>query len=131
MATIKDYLDSDICGTRLAGEDLTTSQYRFVELNADSPSEWVLPSAGGVKAQGVLVSRPDTGEAAKVLTMQGRIVPITCGEPISSGDKLQTDTNGRARVTGAYAGDHILGVALEDGAGANSIIHMLFQYQGV
>lgn len=117
-----------VIGTIVAAEDLSADlmQYRMVELTSTG---WALPSAGGVRVQGVLLNKPAAGQAAEVMVGEGTC-PLRCAVPIAAGVKVCSDTQGRARGTAAYSGDHLVAVLQEAATAVNATPTALFQYQG-
>ena len=94
--------------TFIAGEDLSSAQFKFVTLEADGQVD--LADAAGERAIGVLLNEPTAGKAATV-AMTGKVMAET-GASVTAGDALQTDANGDA-ITAA-SGDYVMGYALED-----------------
>jgi autotransporter translocation and assembly factor TamB len=94
--------------TFIAGEDLSSSQFKFVTLEADGQVD--LADSAGERALGVLLNKPTSGKAATV-AMTGKVM-IEAGASVTAGDQLQTDANGDA-ITAA-SGDVVMGYALED-----------------
>ena len=94
--------------TFVAGEDLSSAQFKFVTLEADGQID--LADAAGERALGVLLNKPTSGKAATV-AMTGKVM-VEVGAAVTAGDEIQTDANGDA-ITAA-AGDVVLGYALED-----------------
>ncbi len=96
--------------TFIAGEDLSSSQFKFVTLESDGQVD--LADAAGERCFGVLENDPAAGaEATVVVAGQTR---ITCGGTVAAGAQLQTDASGDA-ITAA-AGDVVMGYAMEAGA---------------
>jgi len=93
--------------TFIAGEDLSSAQFKFVTLESDGQID--LADAAGENAIGVLLNDPAAGEAATV-AISGKVM-VTSGGTIAAGAKIQTDASGDALT--AAAGDVVLGYALE------------------
>ena len=93
--------------TFIAGEDLSSSQFKFVTLESDGKVD--LADAAGENAIGVLITDPAADEAATVV-MSGKVM-VTSGGTIAAGAQIQTDASGDALT--AAAGDVVLGYALE------------------
>ena len=93
--------------TFIAGEDLSSAQFKFVTLESDGQVD--LADAAGENAIGVLLNDPAAGEAATV-AISGKVM-VTSGGTIAAGAKIQTDASGDALT--AAAGDVVLGYALE------------------
>jgi len=94
-----------------AGADLRTSQYRIVQLN--SSGAVVLPTGQGIKALGVLLNTPNTGEMAEVgvfglfeVVSNGAVSMAATGFNVTA-----AGTSGKAEQ--ASSGDFILGTATE------------------
>lgn len=94
--------------TFVAGEDLSSAQFKFVTLEADGQVD--LADAAGERAVGVLLNKPAAGKAATV-AMTGKVM-VVAGAAVTAGDQIQTDAAGDA-ITAA-AGDVVMGYALED-----------------
>lgn len=94
--------------TLIAGEDLSSAQFKFVTLEADGQVD--LADAAGERALGVLLNQPTAGKAATV-AMTGKVM-VEAGAAVTAGDEIQTDANGDA-ITAA-TGDVVMGYALED-----------------
>ena len=93
--------------TFIAGEDLSSAQFKFVTLESDGQID--LADAAGENAIGVLLNDPAAGEAATV-AISGKVM-VTSGGTIAAGAQVQTDASGDALT--AAAGDVVLGYALE------------------
>jgi hypothetical protein len=93
--------------TFIAGEDLSSSQFKFVTLESDGKVD--LADAAGENAIGVLINDPAADEAATVV-VSGKVM-VTSGGTIAAGAQIQTDASGDALT--AAAGDVVLGYALE------------------
>jgi|DEB0MinimDraft_10_1074344.scaffolds.fasta_scaffold03776_6 hypothetical protein len=93
--------------TFIAGEDLSSAQFKFVTLESDGQVD--LADAAGENAIGVLLNDPASGEAATV-AVSGKVM-VTSGGTIAAGAQIQTDASGDALT--AAAGDVVLGYALE------------------
>jgi len=105
----------------IAGEDLSSSQFKFVTLESDGQVD--LADAAGENCFGVLENDPAAGaEATVVVSGQTR---ITCGGTVAAGAELQTDASGDA-ITAA-AGDVVMGYALEAGVDGQVIAMELIQ----
>ena len=105
----------------IAGEDLSSHQFRFVTLESDGQIDKA--DAAGEKCFGVLENDPASGgEATVVVQGQTRIV---CGGTVAAGAELQTDASGEA-ITAA-AGDVVMGYAMEAGVDGQVIAMELIQ----
>lgn len=110
-------MDTITTRTFVAGADLRTSQFRFVDLNASG--QVVLSSDNG-RMVGVLLNDPNTGEAALV-GVAGALKVVSSGVVTRGGD-IGSAANGQVKnwVSGTVAG-----VAMETGA-ANQIMTIHF-----
>jgi hypothetical protein len=108
----------------VAGQDLSSNQYYFVEVASDGEVDPV--STAGNFAEGVLTNDPDAQGKAASVAIDG-IVKVSCGGTVTRGGGVAADTNGQA--VDATSGDAILGTALEAGS-SGDIIRILLKYQG-
>ena len=93
--------------TFIAGEDLSSAQFKFVTLESDGQVD--LADSAGENAIGVLLNQPTAGKAATV-AVSGKVM-VTSGGTIAAGAQIQTDASGDALT--AASGDVVLGYALE------------------
>ena len=70
--------------TFIAGEDLSSAQFKFVTLEADGQVD--LADAAGERAIGVLLNEPTAGKAATV-AMTGKVM-VEAGASVTAGDAL-------------------------------------------
>lgn len=103
--------------TFVAGEDLSTAQFKFVTLEADGQVD--LADSAGENCIGVLLVE---GEAARAVTvvMTGSVM-VEAGGTVTNGGAVATDATGRA--VDATTGDIIMGYAREAGV-ANQVIEI-------
>ena len=103
--------------TFIAGEDLSTAQFKFVTLEADGQVD--LADSAGENCIGVLLVE---GEAARAVTvvMTGSVM-VEAGGTVTNGGAVATDATGRA--VDATTGDIIMGYAREAGV-ANQVIEI-------
>jgi hypothetical protein len=103
--------------TFVAGEDLSTAQFKFVTLEADGQVD--LADSAGENCVGVLLVE---GEAARAVTvvMTGSVM-VEAGGTVTNGGPVATDATGRA--VDATTGDIIMGYAREAGV-ANQVIEI-------
>jgi len=94
--------------TFVAGEDLSSAQFKFVTLESDGQVD--LADAAGERAIGVLLNKPTSGAAATV-AMTGKVM-VEAGAAVTAGDQIQTNAAGEAIE--AATGDVVMGYALED-----------------
>tara|TARA_Y100000385_G_C12881970_1_gene546138 strand:+ start:198 stop:569 length:372 start_codon:yes stop_codon:yes gene_type:complete len=95
--------------TFIAGEDLSSAQFKFVTLESDGQVD--LADSAGENAIGVCIVGGTSGNAVTV-TVSGSVM-VTCGGTIAAGAAVQTDASGDALT--AATGDVILGYAREAG----------------
>jgi len=95
--------------TFIAGEDLSSSQFKFVTLESDGQID--LADSAGENCMGVVVNDPTSGSEATVV-VGGKTV-VTAGGTIAAGASVATDASGDA-VT-ASTGNIVMGYALEAG----------------
>lgn len=112
--------------TLLAGVDLRTSQFRFVDVN--NAGRAVLPTVNG-RAIAVIQNKPNTGEACEL--MFTGISKVVASAPITAGANVTTGADGR--VATAAAGNRVVGIALEAAATAGDYLPILISpaYQTV
>jgi len=98
--------------TFIAGEDLSSSQFKFVTLEADGQVD--LADADAENCIGVLINDPASGSEATVV-VSGKTM-VTAGGAITAGDAVVTDTSGDAveLTTSSSATAITMGYALED-----------------
>ena len=95
--------------TFIAGEDLSSAQFKFVTLESDGQVD--LADSAGENAIGVCIVGAGAGNAVTV-TVSGSVM-VTAGGTIAAGAAVQTDAAGDALT--AATGDVILGYAREAG----------------
>ena len=103
--------------TFVAGEDLSTAQFKFVTLEADGQVD--LADSAGENCIGVLLVE---GEADRAVTvaLTGSVM-VEAGGTVTNGGAVATDATGRA--VDATTGDIIMGYAREAGV-TNQIIEI-------
>lgn len=104
-----------ICETFVAGQDLSTKQYLFVNLATDGQID---PAGDGAIAVGVLQNAPSAAGQAATVGILG-VTRVKAGAAFEEGVLLGSDTNGKA-VT-ATSGEYILAISKEP-AGADGDI---------
>jgi hypothetical protein len=105
-----------------AAADLSTHQYKFVEINADGKIALV---ANNGHADGVLLNDPKANEAA-VVGISG-ILKVKCGAAVVRGGNVGSGANGAAKT--AATASAVLGTAIETGADGR-VISILFHPRG-
>ena len=103
--------------TFVAGEDLSTAQFKFVTLEADGQVD--LADTAGENCIGVLRTEGEAGQAVAVL-VDGPVI-VEAGGTVTNGATVATDATGRA--VDATTGDIIMGYAREAGV-TNQIIEI-------
>ena len=101
--------------TLKAGQDLRTLQYRVVRTTAAGACFLSSNRAAGAHVQGILVNKPNSGEAATVAWL-GEVKAL--GGAAVTANRLVT-TNGSGKVVNASSGDWAFGVAVR-GTGADA-----------
>jgi hypothetical protein len=107
--------------TFIAGEDLSSSQFKFVTLESDGQVD--LADSAGENCMGVVINDPASGSEATVV-VGGKTV-VTAGGTIAAGASVATDASGDA-VT-ASTGNIVMGYALEAGVDGQVIAIELIQ----
>ena len=107
--------------TFIAGEDLSSSQFKFVTLESDGQID--LADSAGENCIGVVINDPASGGEATVV-VSGKTV-VTAGGTITAGASVATDASGDA-VT-ASTGNIVMGYALEAGVDGQVIAVELIQ----
>ncbi|SCM71512.1 hypothetical protein KL86PLE_100245 [uncultured Pleomorphomonas sp.] len=125
--------------TRLAGADLSSSQYLFVKLDANAQ---VVVAGAGEDAIGVLQNKPAAGQAATVRV--GGLSKVVAGAAITAGARVASDASGKAKTavaatvntsdTGAAADAVVasfsMGHAFEAASGDGQVIEILLAHSG-
>ena len=98
--------------TFIAGEDLSSAQFKFVTLEADGQVD--LADADAENCIGVLINDPAAAAAATVV-VSGKVM-VTAGGAVTAGDAVVTDASGDAveLTTSSSATAVTMGYALED-----------------
>ena len=103
--------------TFVAGEDLSTAQFKFVTLESDGQVD--LADSAGENCIGVLIVEGEADRAVTVV-MSGSVM-VEAGGTVTNGGAVATDATGRA--VDATTGDIIMGYAREAGV-ANQVIEI-------
>jgi len=112
-----DITGGSISITLEAAADLSSSQYRFVTLDANGKAAVCGTNS---KPIGVLQNKPTSGEAATV--MVAGITKLEVSEAVDEGDILgATDTTGKGNGEPA-ADEYVAGQAITAGGGDGEII---------
>ena len=101
--------------TFIAGEDLSTAQFKFVTLESGGAVD--LADSAGENALGVCLAGATAGKAVTVC-VSGSVM-VEAGGTIAAGVQVQTDANGKAAL--AATGDIVLGYTREAGVAGQII----------
>jgi hypothetical protein len=107
--------------TFIAGEALTSHQFKFVTLESDGQVD--AADSAGENCIGVLLNDPASGGEATVV-VSGKTV-VEAGGSITAGGAIATAADGQAAA--ATTGNIVMGYALEDGAAGQRIAVELIQ----
>ena len=111
-----EFSNSAVKVSRVAGEDLSAAQYKFVELdNGDGTVKVV--NAATDRPFGVLQNAPTSGQIAEITVVGG--TKVECGGTASVGQPLFANSSGLAvtlafGTTGSAA--YVVGTFVEDAA---------------
>ncbi len=103
--------------TFVAGEDLSSAQFKFVTLESDGQVD--LADSAGENCVGVLLVEDEAARAVTVV-MTGSVM-VEAGGTVTAGGAVATDATGRA--VDATTGDIIMGYAREAGV-VNQVIEI-------
>ena len=101
-----------------AAADLTLLQFRYVSISAP---EQVNVSGAAESAIGVLQNKPNTDQAAEVVS--AGVSNVVASASITAGADLATAANGK--VAAATAGQNVVGKAIQAASNDNDIIAAL------
>lgn len=101
--------------TLVAGADLSSSQYKFVKLNASGQA--VAIAATTDMPVGVLQNTPKSGEAASIMGMG--ITKLQGDVDLAKGAAIQTSADGQAAASAT--GGFMVGQVLEDNSAAGGL----------
>lgn len=105
----------------LAGADLSTKQYYVVKRSSSDRQKVVLAAAATDVIVGVLQNAPKSGAEASVRKSNAAGTGLVkAGGTIAIGDKLTSDSNGKAVAT-TTLGDNYFGIADQVGADGDII----------
>jgi hypothetical protein len=107
-----------------ASGDLSASKHRFVK--AHTVDNQVAVAGAGEDALGVLYNAP--AAAGRAADVRYGTVMVECGAAVTGGGEIMANASGQA--INATATNVVVGRALEDGAGAGSIIKAIVQPLG-
>lgn len=86
------------CYSEVAGEDLSSAQFKFVEYTSTGVIVLIDNIA---QHHGILQNDPESGQMATVMT--DGISKVVLGETVAKGDEVEIDTSGRAVVSAGVA----------------------------
>lgn len=116
--------EQKVCSiTRLAGADLSNSQYLFVEQSAAGAI--TVCNAAGEFSLGVLQNDPTSGQAGTVAV--SGVTKVVAGGNVAIGAKVATTAAGKALT--ATTGHQIMGEAISGGA-LDEVISILLRPSG-
>lgn len=107
-------------GTLIAAADLSAAQFLCAKVTAANSVN--VATVAGEYVIGILQGKPTSGQPADV--MVHGVSKAISGAPISAGAKIMTNASGKV-ITGATAGSHVIGCALEAATGADQVITVL------
>lgn len=103
-----------------AGEDLSTSQFCVVRLNASGD---IVKAVHDAPAVGVLQDAPLPGQAGSVMVYG--ISKVKVAGAVGVGARLAAHNDGSGRVSIASSGSYVIGIALEPATSAGQVITAL------
>jgi len=121
---------NQIVKTFIAGEDLSSDQYKAVMIELGTSNEVIkagTPAAEGTHVIGVLQNEPEDGEAASVVI--GGTSKLVMAAACDAGEKLMSSSG--AGTPADADQKSVIGIALEDADGSGSIIEVLLTPGGV
>jgi len=107
----------------IASADLSTHQYKFVDVNASGQAAL---AGAGTRCCGVLQNKPTSGNVAEI--NHDGISKVVAGAAVTAGNEVMSDASGRA-VT-ATATNQGLGIALQSAGAAGVLIPVLLDRRG-
>ena len=110
-----------------AAGDLSSSQYRVVDINA-SGSAALVSTAGG-KNVGILQNKPTAAGRAAAVAISG-VSRIVLGGTVAAGAEVISDVNG-AGIAQSSAGQFVIGTALRGGSAGQIGEVLIKRYQHV
>lgn len=101
-----------------AGADLTAAQFKFVKISSGA----VVLGAAGNDCIGVLLNKPNTGEAAEVQI--GGVAKVQADAALATtGTKVMCSADGQAAA--ATSTNHVLGRTVTTAAAAGELVEVL------
>jgi hypothetical protein len=105
----------------IAGEDLSSHQYKLVKVSAENTVARQTTAGGNIF--GVLNNKPENGENATVVV--GGATRCFAGGTIAAGNEVSVTASGTA--TAALSGDYIVGTAISAVASGSNFIMLITQ----
>lgn len=100
-------MEQDSVRSFVAGADLRTKQGLFVKHHTTAGQ--VVVAGDGELAIGVLMNKPNTGEAAEVVMLDpGSKAKVIASAALAIGARISSDANGKAAASAA--GEYVAGV---------------------
>ena len=109
---------------QVAVADYRTKQYHLMRIG----STGAIICGDGQRVDGILLNKPNTGEAVTLETNDGVIEFVMAGASFTRGSELAANASGRA-IT-ALSGDEAFAIADEDASGDGSIVRVLTRFRG-
>ncbi len=110
----------------VASADYSAKQYYIMkQTTSTTPYGIVLASAATDNVIGILQNEPNVGETGVVAIIG--TAKVIAGTPISIGEFIVADSNGKANTIQA-AGEIVIGQALEEATAAGDIIEVLITH---
>ncbi len=124
-----EVLDTDMFGHLLAGADLSTHQFKFVQFELKAGAgKVVLAATAGQRVLGVLQDKPTADGQACVVAGSG-ISKVVAGGPMLPGEYLATSNAGLAVTTATTASQRV-GMALEQATASGQVVAALIRNFG-
>lgn len=107
--------------TRPASGDLSSEQFRIVQLNADG--RVVVALDGATPNIGVLLNKPSAIDQAAEIAIQGSIVKLEAGVAINENDAIIAVAGGRGSAS-TTDDDNIVGYAITPTSGSGELFEV-------
>lgn len=115
--------------TAIAGEDLSTTPFRFCVFNSSGVAVKVSAAQGDV--DGVCLEGVASGKDFALAVPDGCVVPVEAGAAVTRGALVASDTTGRVIAHVAAVDNVACGRALQAAAAAGEIIKIQFVHKRV
>jgi hypothetical protein len=124
-----EVLDTALFGNLLAGADLSTHQFKFVQAELKSGAlKVVLAATAGQRVLGVLQDKP-TADGNPCVVAGAGISKAVAGGPMLPGEYIATTNAGLAVTTSTTAHERV-GMALEQATASGQIVACLVRNFG-